>query len=214
MGYSTDATGYPTFDDNVDLPADLQAGPAYARATGGLLKGTSTERTNLTASQVSVGWLFAESDTGALYVRRPEGWEAVHRPAHRRFVRATGSDAAVSSGTYIGLVEGTIADARAGTYMVIARASLYASAGAPVVGRVYAESQSEGAVSPSREEARWDLPNVGSYPVSATVQAMVVHPGGDLRVAAGYRRDAGTFAVTGQGSGETVVTATYLGPGS
>lgn len=69
MGFSTDATGYPTFDDNVDLPADLQGGAAYAKRVGGVWKGTSSERTSLTAGETEVGWLLVETDTESVYVR-------------------------------------------------------------------------------------------------------------------------------------------------
>lgn len=138
------------------------------------------------------------------------GW-VPDRVINHRFERTVGSDAPVNAGTYIGLVEGTIRWAAAGQYLVTARASLY-SLGGNVVGRVYAETQS-GTAGPVREEARWDLPDVGAHPVSATVSRFFTHPGGDLRIAVGYRRDSGTFVVTGQGSGLTVVTAMYLGPG-
>jgi hypothetical protein len=142
-------------------------------------------------------------------IHRADGAWVRDKPSPYRFVRDIPFDAPVTSGTYIGLVEGTIPNAPAGLYMVTARASLYANAGSPVVGRIYAEWGPSGA--PTREQARWDLPNVGAYPTSPQVIVNIVHAGGDLRVAAGYRRDSGAFAVTGQESGETVVTATYLG---
>lgn len=64
----------PTFDDNVNLPGDIAAAVTYADKIGGLLKGTRDERLALTASQVSPGWLFTETDTGSLYLRLSSGW--------------------------------------------------------------------------------------------------------------------------------------------
>lgn len=124
-----------------------------------------------------------------------------------RFVRTVPSDSSVSSGSDIGLAEGS-AEAPPGVYLVTARASLYAT-GEPVIGRVYAEARSGGTV--QREEARWDIVAEGSYAKTPTVTLIFQHPGGDLSLTAGYRRVSGTFWVTGQSSGETVVTATLIG---
>lgn len=150
-------------------------------------------------------------DTRIDYVHDGSGWVPFQQATLNRFVRVIGSDASVGAPGYVNLVEGTIANAKPGRYLVVARASLYSSGG-NVVGRVYAETQS-GVATLAREEARWDLPNTGgTYPMSPTVQVAVSHPGGNLRVAVGYRLTSGTFYVTSQVSGETVVTATYLGP--
>ena len=73
------------------------------------------------------------------------------------------------------------------------------------MGRVYVEWQS-GTGGTSREEARWDLPAVGPYPTSPTVQRVITHPGGDLRMVSGYRRDSGTFAVP---VANTISTTTF-----
>lgn len=128
-----------------------------------------------------------------------------------KFARPTTSDSAVSSGTYIGLTEGTITDAPPGRYLIVAAASVYATSGSAVVGRVYAEWQGSGAL--ARAERRWDLPNLGTAsPVSATVSEFIIHTGGNLRIAVGYRRDSGTFAVTGLPNGESSVQVCYLGP--
>lgn len=76
MGFSTDATGKPTYDDNVDLPADIQGAVNYAESIGGLLKLTSGERTSLTSGQTKPGWIISETNTGYLYLvttSQPQG---------------------------------------------------------------------------------------------------------------------------------------------
>lgn len=69
MTVSLDSRGKPTADDNVDLPADLNAGYDYTEFIGGVLKVTAAERGALTSSDTQLGWLIVETDTGRVYVR-------------------------------------------------------------------------------------------------------------------------------------------------
>lgn len=76
MGYVTDARGKPVFNDDANNGgagplSDLQAGVDYAERVGGVLKMTSAERTQLTASQTEIGWLISETDTGRLFLVTP-----------------------------------------------------------------------------------------------------------------------------------------------
>ncbi|MFD6093643.1 hypothetical protein ACFWGN_16115 [Oerskovia sp. NPDC060338] len=152
-------------------------------------------------------------DTGVVETTSGAGWVSwPHGGLTRRFSRAATSDAQVSSGGLIGLTGGTIEGARAGVWRISGRASLYTS-GSSCVGAAYVEWASGGGA-PSHEFARWDLPNTGgTYPLSPCVERTIVHPGGDLMIGVGYRRDVGAFWVTGASSGLTVVEATYLGLG-
>ena len=80
MGHAIDERGKPLYNDDAANPGpmfDFQAAVDYADKIGGLLKGTSAERTLLTSAEVGVGWLFSESDTGALYKRSSDGWDLV-----------------------------------------------------------------------------------------------------------------------------------------
>ncbi len=80
MGNSLDARGKPTFTDTpTQTVTDLQAAADFADKVGGLLKGTAAQRTALTTSAVSTGWLFAETDTGLLYQKVTSGWRRVSR---------------------------------------------------------------------------------------------------------------------------------------
>lgn len=74
MGSSIGGQFKPIFDDNTDLPADLQAAVDYAERVGGLLTGPRAERVVLTSGQVAEGWLFSETDTGRIYLRRLGAW--------------------------------------------------------------------------------------------------------------------------------------------
>jgi len=81
--------------------ADLQAGYDRIEEIGGLLKGTSGQRNALTSSQVSEGWIFAESDTGRLFVRRSNAWERLMPAGGNFFAGVTstaGQAGAVSDG--------------------------------------------------------------------------------------------------------------------
>lgn len=83
MGHSLDAAGKPTFQASpTQTVIDLQAAVDYAEKVGGLLKVTADQRQNLTSSQVKLGWLISETDTGRLYLStaaKPQG-ELVHTP--------------------------------------------------------------------------------------------------------------------------------------
>lgn len=83
MGNSLDSTGKPVFQSSPPQTVlDLQAAVDYAEKVGGLLKVTANQRQNLTSSQVKLGWLISETDTGRLYLStasKPQG-ELVHTP--------------------------------------------------------------------------------------------------------------------------------------
>lgn len=80
MGHVKNADGSLTINPTPSTVGDLQAIADLAMELGGLLKGTSTQRLQLTGSQVRPGWLFSETDTGALYQRLPSAWRMVARP--------------------------------------------------------------------------------------------------------------------------------------
>jgi len=216
MGYTASGgpKGLGVFNNTPQTTADLnQLIELIARVGNYLGPITEAERDALTGPALYAGLMAHNTTANTLEFYTGSGWLVVWRaPVNTsRFVRTTQNDSSVGTGTYIGLAEGTIVNPPPGQYLLIGRASVYAN-GSNVVGRVYLEWQIGGGAI-TREEARWDLPNVGASPVSATVHRVITHTSGNLRVAVGYRRDSGTFAVTGQASGETVVTATYLGPG-
>lgn len=83
MGYTSDARGKPSYNDDATNPGpagDLQAAVDFADAVGAGLRGTSAQRALLTASEIDVGQLFVETDTGAIYLRVAGGWESVSEP--------------------------------------------------------------------------------------------------------------------------------------
>ncbi len=104
MGYTADATGYPTFAPTpTQTVTDLQAGVAYAQTVGGLLKLTAAQRTALTSGQVTAGWLISETDTGKVYqvtAANPQGKVIASTgappPTRGRVNTATSSDGTVT----------------------------------------------------------------------------------------------------------------------
>lgn len=82
MGHTLDTRGKPLFADTpTQTITDMQAAADFAEKIGGLLKGTSADRESLTAGQLTTGWLFSETDTGAIYQWATSGWSMVARPA-------------------------------------------------------------------------------------------------------------------------------------
>lgn len=77
MGHVKNADGSLTINPTPDTVADLQAISNQVMELGGLLKGTSTQRSQLTGSQLRAGWVFSETDTGALYKWSSSGWDLV-----------------------------------------------------------------------------------------------------------------------------------------
>lgn len=80
MGHVLDGRGKPVYNDNAANPGpqfDFQAGADFTEKVGGLLKGTSTERSLITPSSIGAGWLFSETDTGSLYKWSSTGWDLV-----------------------------------------------------------------------------------------------------------------------------------------
>lgn len=84
MGFSADAHGKPQFTDTpTQTIADMQAAADYADRVGGLLKGTAAARGAMTAGQLVVGWIFIETDTRAMYVWTPSGWDPLGVHQHQ-----------------------------------------------------------------------------------------------------------------------------------
>lgn len=79
MGFSLDARGKPIYNGTPQTIADLQGAADWADKVGGVLRVTQAERLALTSSQVSLGWLVVETDTGMLYQRTAGGWALMSR---------------------------------------------------------------------------------------------------------------------------------------
>jgi len=77
MGHVKNADGSLTINPTPNTVEDMQAIANAAVELGGLLKGTSTQRSQLTPSQLRTGWVFSETDTGALYKWSSSGWDLV-----------------------------------------------------------------------------------------------------------------------------------------
>ena len=77
MGHVKNADGSLTINPTPSTVEDLQA-LANLAINGGLPPMTSAQRLALSASQVRVGWLVSETDTGEVYERVANGgWKAV-----------------------------------------------------------------------------------------------------------------------------------------
>lgn len=91
MGNSKDATGALTATPTpTQTVADLQAGYDRIEQIGGLLRITSAQRQNLTASQTKIGWLIVETDTGRVYLRTADAPQG--KLVHGRIVGQFGAD--------------------------------------------------------------------------------------------------------------------------
>lgn len=77
MGYTLDARGKPTFDDEADPQVDLQASADWADKVGAGIRGTRAERLLLTSSDIQAGQTYAETDTGLVYLRLSGGWKCI-----------------------------------------------------------------------------------------------------------------------------------------
>lgn len=117
-----------------------------------------------------------------------------------RFNRAAGPDSPFTTANTT-LVSGTITDAPAGTYMIKARVSLYAS-GAQADGSIFARAGA------TTEYSRNAVPG-DVLPRSPEVSFPYVHAGGNLSISGGYDRVTGTPIAI---AGSTTVQAYYLGP--
>ena len=116
-----------------------------------------------------------------------------------RYNRAAGPDAPfVTANTVV--VSGTITDAPAGKYMVNARVVLYA-AGSAADGEAFVRAGA------TTELARYAIPGT-ALPQSVEISFAYTHGGGNLLIAGGYNRVAGTPTVISSG---TSVFAYYLG---
>lgn len=96
MGHTTNADGSLTATRTpTQTVADFQAGYDRIEEIGGLLKGTRDERLALTSGESQPGWIFAETDTGKVYVRLVSGGWATLAP----YAQAAGRSAVAASGT-------------------------------------------------------------------------------------------------------------------
>lgn len=81
MGFSADSRGKPSYTPTpTQTVTDLQAAADWADKVGAGLRGTSVERGLLTSSEIQVGQLFVETDTGAIFMRVAGGWESISEP--------------------------------------------------------------------------------------------------------------------------------------
>lgn len=73
MGYTVADDGEPQFNNDASNGGagpvhDIAGAVAWASRIGGLLKGSRSERTSLTARQVRLGWVFVETDTQQVFL--------------------------------------------------------------------------------------------------------------------------------------------------
>lgn len=98
MGHSLNTVGKPVFSPTpTQTVADLQAAVDFAEKVGGVLRGTSTARGLLTSAELTVGWLFVETDTGLTYRWTSSGWVNLVQVSYQASGAAPGSGITVPS---------------------------------------------------------------------------------------------------------------------
>jgi len=155
-------------------------------------------RINAGTSSGSGGW-----NTANLVDLRP--WLGQMTRAWR-FDRSSGTDANFTT-AMTGLIQGTITNAPAGTYLITGQSALYSTGGAG--GYIYVKG---GPVASPTVEKRRHTIVAGTNPTSPIATLDYVHAGGDLYLEVGYDVSSGTATVcAAPASGVTTVQAKYLG---
>jgi hypothetical protein len=89
MGHIRNADGSLRFQATPNQTvADLQALADRIEAVGGFLRGSAASREELTSGQAKDGWLFAETDTGRLYLRQAGNWVCIWARVRGRVSRS------------------------------------------------------------------------------------------------------------------------------